>query len=485
MSKYLKQSILGVLAVATAFSGGFYGVLEAEASEFQGPFYADKDYITIKMAECKDKEGKDAYCLKAETRALAASDWIVFVIRLNPDNFSSFQDLQNKSADKRAVYNSEGEVVDVLYAESKNFYDYFDLVSTAADFIVQDELKIDFSDSATIPKTNDGSIYMIRAYSGGTGALNDLQEKEFVLKNVDAGQERHIMARNMNLFLSILQFFEFYAEPLFLGGNIDELIAAGDEKAIKEKILFAGIRPALAEGTHLGEPGTNGPDSNDFWEMFYESSKAMMSEAVNIMVKQSISEAKKQTLKNYANMCIKNSGLAIKDYNALSDFLKTTSVTQRYTDMALFTTPVETSYVMPDTAISKIIENDPLKKDIQNYVQQIQSVHPDLSADFGASKIEGTANADPQIQGEGNEQANEQSPSGQGQSQKTDAAAAFGGIDLKKLSAVELNLLAEKSPAAMLARLKGESKETIEYISESNGHGSTVLRSLANAGYFL
>ena len=38
-------------------------------------------------------------------------------------------------------------------------------------------------------------------------------------------------------------------------------------------------------------------------------------------------------------------------------------------------------------------------------------------------------------------------------------------IDLRKLNIYyELNLLAQKEPAAMLARLKGESKEVIEYI---------------------
>jgi len=481
IGKLLKQSVVGVWIVAVAFSGGFYGILEAEASEFQGPFYADQDYITINKVECKDKEGKDAYCLRAETKALAASDWIVFVIRLNPDNFSSFQDLKNKSKDKRAVYESEGEVVDVLYAESKNFYDYFDFVSIAADLVVKKTLNTDFSDSATIPKTNDGSVYMIRAYSGGTGALNDLQEKDFVLKKVDEGQERHIAARNMNYFLSILQVVEFYGEPLFLGGGIDKKIAAGEGKAIKEKILYAGIAPALAEGTQLGEPGTSGPDSKDFWEMAYESTKAMMSEYVNIMVKQSISEGKKKALENYANMSIKNCGLAIKDYNALKDFLKATSVTQRYTDMALFTTPIETSYIMPNTAISKIVEDDPLKQDIQNYVQQIQSIHPDMLADFGNDKIESVENVDTQIQGEENNQVNEQPQNNQSQDQAGNSA--FGDVDLKKLGVHELNDLAYRNPEAMLARLKGESKETIEYISEGSNRGYNVLRTLAGKGY--
>jgi len=62
-------------------------------------------------------------------------------------------------------------------------------------------------------------------------------------------------------------------------------------------------------------------------------------------------------------------------------------------------------------------------------------------------------------------------------------AAFAGSLSLKESSVDEMNTLSQKDPVTMLARLKGENKETIEYLSAAAGHGHKVLANLAEAGY--
>jgi len=67
--------------------------------------------------------------------------------------------------------------------------------------------------------------------------------------------------------------------------------------------------------------------------------------------------------------------------------------------------------------------------------------------------------------------------------EETDEIMKIGIVDLRELSASELNLLAERSPVAMTARLKNEDKIVIEAISKKHSYSYNIIHHLSDAGY--
>jgi len=418
--------------------------------------YVDHDYVNIEVSPTKDND----YKISAESKNGGAADWLVYVIKLKDDELKTAKDFQIRAKDNnRAKYVSEAEVVDVIYVPSKSYARYLDVIDIVAEVI--SDAVFDSKDTATI--TRDNSIYLIRAYSGAWSVAGDKAERKFVGDEVDSGKKRLESAVMTNLL-----------SAAFDGASLVVPMSKLLDDPIAKKKIIESSRKGVAEALPILYAKSEGkpPDIEDFLMMMNKVTNSVISDLADYMVEEGAEEAQKTLLKKCSSFLAKSADVAIdvaKGLNVASKVSKFGQLADRSYAMVLTATPLETSYV-----VNKNFEQAEENSSQSAEGKEVSEAGVGTDKQPGGGGGGGAGGAGP---------VDEQSLDSQSQDQT--GTSAFGGVDLKKLSASELNLLAEKSPATMLARLKGESKETIEYISASSGHGSTVLRTLANAGYFL
>ena len=199
-------------------------------------YYADRDYVTVVA-----QPSSGGYNLSIESIERGSVDWIADVILLDSSQFSSLVDFQAKASSNRTIYNNEEYgVLDELYAPAKSVMRYLDIIDLFFDWVVGKFFGNAFEDHTIIPSDQD-SIYLIRAYSGGRGKQIDPRETSFVRTDVPNGSSMDTKALATNIFMVCFDTLSAFAafDDLF-PEDMDEVMKAGLEEAYSKIAILQG-----------------------------------------------------------------------------------------------------------------------------------------------------------------------------------------------------------------------------------------------------
>jgi len=329
------KTIVSLIVLISLMSSGLVG---AESKKID-IIYADPDYVTIKQELKGDK-----YQIDGDSRNLGAVDWVVYIDRLDPNEFDSKLDFFKKSGDNRTIYKSE-VAVGSIYLEAKSLFRYFDLISLAINYAFNLVFNESITDINEIPADQD-SIYVIRSYSGGWGKLLDSEEKSFVDKTPNGGR-RDVEAFLINITaMSIDGVSAFIPLSKILPDDMNEMAKAGLMEAAKRI-------PILKEG---------GSTLKDLFRIFVDVSQAMFEKYVKGTAHISI-------LKRYIGRA-----RAILDLIDIPEKIsKAGKAADRLVQMITVATPLETSYIVvgDPLALSKEGETKEKKKEISTSTEKV------------------------------------------------------------------------------------------------------------------
>ena len=339
-----KYSILSIIIlIAFVFFSVPINILRAEGQKIPGPLYSDRDFVNINLSKSSDKK---MYTITAESRENGGVDWLVYVIKLNNDYFSSTEDLLLKSYDNRTTFPSEDNVIEVLYAPAKSWAKKLDITGNFVETLLEEGLGYNtassIADSVDVP-IDDNAIYIIRAYSGALGLRDDETERKFIYESIDEGKNRQRMA----LFTNIVSVAMDIASIYYSTENI--LDKEGFIKSTGKSI--SKVTPCVTAYTQK-EQSTK----KEFLEIVHEAFEIIMKDYADYLIDRELDKAKVTVLNKYVSLA-SNSCKAALDVVMISDKIsKGGQVFDRAYTFVYTATPLETSYVMSDAVTKNLMK---------------------------------------------------------------------------------------------------------------------------------
>ena len=333
VAKKLTRRLTLIAMVSLLLPSGLVLAQDQEKKEF---FYADQDYISIKVND------GDKSLIDMESKNGGAVDWLGYVIELDPSLFESKVDFENQAKGNRALYDQEATNLKVMYAKAKSYFRYLDVWSLAIDYAVEAIFGLEFIDGTTLP--DNDSIYLVRAYSGGFGLGGDATEKDFVRRQVKSGQVRDNAALAMNVFAGALD-----AVSLFL--PLDKTFSESDFK----EIATAGLSAASQS---LGDPDTmqGAAGQKEFLELSARTGKAILSKAGNVLVAKL---AGQKGVKEFFGFVGRNLEIAVKVVDVTDKVSHGGQLLARAGQMVFLATPLETAYIVPASVMTELENKRP------------------------------------------------------------------------------------------------------------------------------
>ncbi|MCK5590901.1 MAG: hypothetical protein KAI72_02995, partial [Candidatus Pacebacteria bacterium] len=377
--------------------------------------YIDHDYIDIKVSKSKKQ---NSYKISAESKDGGGADWLVYVIRLNENEISSHKDFQLKIDDNNRVkYLSEADVVEMIYVPSKSYFRYVDIPEIIIETVVGKVF--DNEDTATI-SVNDNSIYLIRAYSGALGIIDDRTERQSIKDEIDFGEERLQEAVMANIISG-----GFDAASLIIPAT--SLLDDADAK----KIIIISFKKAAVEIYLLTNIKDPPPGADEFLMALNKVSSTVILDVTQYLAKKTAKEAQKGALKKLGSFLSKSADIALKSVNFSHKVSKLGQIADRIYTMTLSATPSETSYIV-NKKFEEQMEEDAQDMD-ENMDEDTSEI--DDSENNSENDSEETIDDDSnsQSQEENNEQANEQSQENQNQTTNT----VIDVVDLREVNISE------------------------------------------------
>lgn len=205
-SKCQNRIFATIILVLFLFSSIPINNLVAQEADIPEPIYVDQDMLEITIEEDYKKDG---YKIGAKYIDFGDIDWLdfgdidwtVYIIKLKPEDIKSQDDLNKKVFDNHTVFSSEATDIETVFVPANSFWRVLDVVSLLIDSAIN--LIIDNQDTATVPKDEE-AVYLVRAYSGALGLQDDKEEQQFVINDVDLGQERNNNARLINIVSAVV-----------------------------------------------------------------------------------------------------------------------------------------------------------------------------------------------------------------------------------------------------------------------------------------
>ena len=418
-----KNNILSViiLIVFVFFSVPVY-TLKAEGQRIPGPLYLDRDFVDVNLYRSSDEK---MYTIAAESRENGGVDWLVYVIKLNNNDFSSIEDYLLKSYDNRTIFPSEDNVVEVLYAPAKSWAKNLDITGNAIDFLLKEggyNTVDSVADSVDVP-IDDNAIYIIRAYSGALGLRDDKEEWKFVYDSVDRSKERLFMASATNI--------------VSLSMDIASVYYSTENMLEKEGFLKAAGKSMTKISPRITVYFQQKQSKKELLKIVQETTETIMKDFADYLIMYSIEYGKVKALNKWVSLTSNSMKAALDVVNITDKISKGGQVFDRVSSFVYSATPLETSYISSDAVARNIIrQDDKLLGDAIVFVDQIQAIHPSTSDNSETSSsdeqpdinndsqneesdieinseelIDDNSNSQPQE--ESNEQTNEQSQENQ------------------------------------------------------------------------
>jgi len=336
----------------------FPAVLVNAQTDSKNIYYADQDYITVKV-----DQGQNNYLLSIDSKNLGALDWTGYVFPLKTEDFPSPEDFQQKVKNNRSLYPDETKPIGLIYAPAKSLFRYLDVLSVVIDYAADKIFGGAIIDTVSVP-ADQAAIYLVRAYSGSWGKLNDPGEKAFVREQLTNGKARDDAALSLNIFDVVLD-----AASLII--PFDKSLSPDD----LQKIGTAGLTEVSRK---LSQPDflQGGANLTDLYQVAVSGSSAMLNEFINLLTD--------QAAKNFVRFITKNSQLAVGFVNLSDKISKGGKIADRLAQLLTLATPLETSYFTVNGAEAKLAKAEvkPSGKVIKNW--QLVSGDP---ADLGTHLI--------------------------------------------------------------------------------------------------
>ena len=285
----------------------------------------DHDYIDVLTTE-KD----NTLNMYIETDEFHSVDWVGYVSRLDPKQFRSAEDFNYRSSLRRTVFSDEGEQLGIIYAGSKSWFRYADVIGIAIKKAEEKVIGKAFADTVSIPSNKD-SIYLIRSFSGSWGVGYDKDEKNFVKNQVYEGKERDANALSLNLGTAALD----------LMGIIIPLADFTSQEV--EEIAVLSIQSGLSSFSRMGDKA---PDLNDFMEIVIDINSAILKKVTSGLIKSATT--------NLTGFLAKNSAILVKAIDVGGKLSNGGMILDRATQMILTATPLETAYLVVGNPIEGI-----------------------------------------------------------------------------------------------------------------------------------
>ena len=424
------------------------------------PIYADKNFIEVNYREYNEEYG----LISAETREGSGMDWYVYVVRLEEGEIENFDDYYQVSSDKRSVFESEDEVVEILYAPAKSFFRKLNVGDLLVDAVcgLMGGPMVKSADSVAINK-EEKAVYLIRAYSGALGLRDDKEERNFVKNSIDEGKDRNRMAFNLNLVTFGFDTFNLFYDTGSLGDGAKVIVSKAAPKII----------------TRLSIYDEDGNLLEGMLETVRDIGDIVLKEQSDYLVSFTADAVQVKTLSRFSSFISNVSKAALSVVELSGKISKGGEILNRVYDFAYAATPLETAYIANTDFVEDIEEKIDEEEGVEEESEKSEENMDETEELDDASEYSEDSTGDEGVD-EIDDVADEvyEAPVVMGNDEKLGNASKISG-DIRDMSGNELNRLADNQPADLAARLINEGPEIIIYVDNI----SSALERLINKGY--